>query len=386
MSKRKKAPETLQQDNPASPEALGQMGIGIGRENASQYPFTLPTRTIVMNRYMEWVGPRGGLIFDPQNPRLRTTLKKSGIAPTQDNLAQLLSKECKELLPSLRISRGLHGPIFLDPDGKTVKEGNRRLRAFRELSQESQQFDLIPVECPAEKITAEEMDLILTVRHCVRPKNWESREQGKMIQKMLKKYTKEAVGEIIGRSPELIMAYQKAAEFYDDFDDFSDANPRVGQDQKTRDRDFFTYFLKIAQKPKFLSQIWENKEEKEAIYKMMLQNQFNDCLNMDQFSRVWNQPASRQALQDGMNFKDALRTYHKEMTARRGSDFWTALKTVNSGLKNLKIPDKKRLSQQEGAADLNFLEKVQGLLTATIADIKGFKIIKGDKTRNEKIA
>ena len=352
----------------------------IGRANAVQYPLTLPFgRTVLMDRYMQWVGPKGNLIFDPVNLRLHTALIKNGLDPTQENLAILLADECKELIPSLRISGGLHGPILLGYDHKTVKEGNRRLYSFRQLRQENEIFDLIPVEAPAEKVTDDEMELILTIRHCVRPKGWESREQGRMIKRQVAKLGKERIADLIGRDEAMIQAFCMATDYYDDFDDWANANPKIGE-KKNVDRDWFTYFLKIAQKTKFVNNVWDQPEERKKLHSMMAIGQFNDCLNIDQIGRVWDNPKSRKALEEGLDFNDCVRLYNKDMTVRRGEDLWPNVKKTFNTLKKLTGPQKRRLALEEGSADLNTLEKLRIQIQLILAEVQGLKVHTNKKT------
>lgn len=370
---------------PMDPANMEVLKGRIGKANAVQYPLTLPNgRTILMDRYLEYTGPKGGLLYDPANLRLHTALIQSGKDPTQENLGAMLADFCKELIPSLRVSQGLHAPILLNYDHKTTKEGNRRLYGFRYLRQENEAFDLIPVEAPAEKVSADEMDLILTIRHCVRPKGWESREQGRMIQKMAAKMGKEAVANLIGRKVDMIEAFCTATDYYDHFDKWADAHPKVGE-KKNRDRDWFTYFLKIAQKPKFVREVWNHDEERAKLYSMMMTGQFNDCLNIDQIGRVWDNPKSRNALEEGAAFNDCVRMYHKDMTIRRGEDFWPGVKKVFNHLKRITKPEKKRLALEDGKADFALLEKLKLQIGIIQAEVNGMRVVGYDDKDMQKM-
>lgn len=329
-----------------------------------------------MLRFLQPTGPTGGLLYDPENSRLRSKIKKAGFDPTQENLAKLLEIECtsapNNLVDSLRVTRGLHIPIMLDHTLKTTKEGNRRLWSYRQLRNESTDFDYIPCEAPAEPVTEKEMRTILACRHVIRPKDHASREQGREISAMLQDWTLEEVSRMVGRDPEMIRAYVAASEDYDKFDAYMEAHPKKG-DQKARDRDWFTYLLKINQKAKFVREHWHNGDQ-EKLFDMFLNGQFNDCLNIDQIGKVWDNPESRKALEEGMQFKECIRAYNQDCSVRRGSELFKDMKRITNSLKTMSVVEKKRIATEAGSADLLRLDKLEAALHSVLTDIRGYKI------------
>jgi hypothetical protein len=349
-------------------DAAEEKRLGIGKANGVKYTINLPTRSVELIRCLEHVD---NLEYDPENLRLRTKIIKAGIDPTQANLHNLLWEEVKDdLAPSLLVSRGLHIPILVQ--GKKTKEGNRRLRCFREHRTEHQVFGLIPVEYLPDDLTEAEMQLILSLRHSVRPKPWDSREQAYDIQCLLKYYPAEDVAKIVGRTPQWVKNYISASMLFDEFDAFARRNPNVGEEQH-RNRDFFTYFLKIANRPKFMHEVMAHKEEKNKVFAMMLNGQFNDCLNIDNIGKVWDNPQSRHHLEIGGSFGEAMRLYNKDCSVRRAKEIWPAIKKSLSGVKTFTKGDLRRLALDEGIKDLNTLKLLQKELEKVMIQVDEYK-------------
>lgn len=346
--------------------------MGVGLENSVRYSINLPGRTIEIRRCLE---PVHNLIYDPTNPRLRTKLLSMGVDPTQDNLHAMLLKEVEnDLIPGLMVTKGLSTPIIVHrtKEGNKVIEGNRRTRAYRELCGRDARFGYIPVEYLPDDISQAEINTYLVVRHCTRAKPWESREQAYMVQECLKDMPIEDVSTVVGRTVAHVQSLLEAAGLYDEFDKFAQKHQNLG-DEKTRSRDFFTYFAKLTGRKNVKEEILPHKELREKIFSMMLKGQFNDCLNMDHFYKVWNTPASRKFLEEGGSFQEAVRTYTNDCSQRRATDLWPSVKKSLSGLKKLTKKDISRLAAAEGSKDFHLLRQLGNIIEKIVMDAEQYK-------------
>lgn len=347
---------------------------GVGSQNAVAYPYAVGTQTYNVLRYLFDVSipaAHGGLKFSPTNPRLVTILAREKLDPTQENLNDVLTDEAVELVDSLPITGGVTTPIIITAD-KIVEEGNRRLCAYRHLYNAGDaRFRYIPVEELPPQMTRDEIDLLLTIRHVKSPKNWQPREQWRVIERLLAsgRYTYEQISTVleVQDKKDYIKNAILAKSWYDEQDAYTEKQKTKTQ-VKDPDR-LFTYFWKLATKKKFREEFFADKGERDRFYRYVHNGQFNDCLNIDKLSAYWNKKEFTELMEQGVSYKSAKNSIDRGAEERRGSDAPKETRKLRNTLKGLRKADKAVLKIPAGAewrTELEMLKlQIEMILTET---------------------
>lgn len=351
--------------------------FGIGRENAVAYFYPVGDKLIQVLRYLK---PIKELKYDPENHRLESKLMREGKKITQALLEQMLHQEAEELLAGLRVSGGITEPALI-LSNNIVKEGNRRLAAFNRLSKGDQghpadsRFDYMPVEELPQDIDKGDLQMMLAVRHVAGVKEWPSRERARAVMTLQKteRLTDEQVCALLGWDSKKLAEQIRTAILYDEYEIFVSKHKREEKFKEPPIDGMWSYFARIADKPKFLQILESVDGQKDRLFAFIHNGQIGDHVGLGKISSIWDKPDTMKMLDEGKSLKEAYSFQTRRWAQEREDKLWPNIKSVTTSLKKLPKKYIRTLNNADEADNLNKLKQlkhtVDGILLSLEANI-----------------
>lgn len=304
-----------------------------------QYEIVFPTRMITVTR--KWVATTT-LKFDRQNPRIQQSLKSQEGRITQKVLRDIMMLEDgMELVEALGENGGHREPLLINAHDTTL-EGNRRLAASLHRLEvlKDERFAEIPCEQLPSDVTEAEIRSYLSLRHIRQQKKWPSPEIAAQLKLMVEQDGWEigSLSKYLGESVQWINRYVKAGELCNEFFNYArsrSANKRDTDESKKDPAQTFTYFWKLAQKPKMKGNL-EDGQWLDMFYGWLYDGKLNDCTDLGHFEAVLNDPAAMKVMKSkNGDYKEALETLTQSKKARRASNTVRTIQIATNSIRRI---------------------------------------------------
>lgn len=137
--------------------------------------------------------PIGELRLDPNNPRIRFQLERSGNKkPTQDDLQKFIKDQSgyDGLQKTIRLAGGIHDPVIVRHDG-TVVEGNTRLTVMSTLHKgqsTNPRWKTIPVMRLPKDVPEQAIAMLMASYHVAGKNKWAAFAKADQVYRLVHKY------------------------------------------------------------------------------------------------------------------------------------------------------------------------------------------------------
>jgi hypothetical protein len=137
--------------------------------------------------------PIGALRLDPDNPRIRFQLERSGNKkPTQDDLQKLIKNQSgyDGLQKTIRLAGGIHDPVIVRHDGSVV-EGNTRVTVVSTLHKgqpSSPRWKTIPVMRLPKDVPEQAIAMLMASYHVAGKNKWAAFAKADQVYRLVHKY------------------------------------------------------------------------------------------------------------------------------------------------------------------------------------------------------
>jgi ParB-like nuclease domain. len=308
------------------------------------------------------------LTLDPTNPRIQYLIGRQPDPVTDDRLDQILwaKDQVKALAQSIKQNGGVYDPIIVQKhDGRyLVREGNSRTVATRHVAAQhpgDDRFSTVPAMVFDEKLTDDDLAVLLADMHVTGKIRWDAYEQAKHVSTLYDDYGKtyDWLATHLRLSKSRITQELKAYKWTTDY---LEDNP----DPKNLEK--FAFFHELARKKELAERYTDDLDFQQQLKRWLKEGKLTDSKQVRRLDSILaNEQATKVLGEDGHDA--AARVLIREDPSL-GSDLYDSVKRATDKLTKAPIDEVQDLARNKQKLLMlrNLRRAVDDL--ATMADVE----------------